>query len=308
MKKNIFSISFLFLTLLLFFSNCSQKSDHLDDSLLWKISGNGLVEPSYILGINNLLDANLLDSIPGLEDSFNKTNQYVGEFIVLPEDKTLVNDSIYQSGIIALGSGYHNILSNDTYLNLDKALKSVYNESVEDVKNIHPSLLLSRYFLLLAYRTNPNNNLICEETMNESLQNRAVDKELNLISLETIDNRISFLFDSVSMKKNVDVLIEALDNVDQNVTFMKNFSSLYKKQSLSKIYDLYAGNNANKPSLLFKKQLDLAREQNVEWVKELGPIMQKNSSFIAVGVVHLIGEDGLLSLLKKEGYTVEPIK
>jgi uncharacterized protein YbaP (TraB family) len=41
------------------------------------------------------------------------------------------------------------------------------------------------------------------------------------------------------------------------------------------------------------------------------PLLQKwmseNSIFVAVGAGHLPGEDGLINLLKREGYRVEPL-
>jgi uncharacterized protein YbaP (TraB family) len=36
--------------------------------------------------------------------------------------------------------------------------------------------------------------------------------------------------------------------------------------------------------------------------------MKKESEFVAVGAGHLVGEEGLISLLKKQGYTVEPLE
>ena len=36
--------------------------------------------------------------------------------------------------------------------------------------------------------------------------------------------------------------------------------------------------------------------------------MKKNSIFIAVGAGHLVGEKGLIELLRKEGYTVRAIE
>jgi hypothetical protein len=35
--------------------------------------------------------------------------------------------------------------------------------------------------------------------------------------------------------------------------------------------------------------------------------MQDKSCFVAVGAGHLGGENGLINLLKKQGYSVEPI-
>lgn len=36
--------------------------------------------------------------------------------------------------------------------------------------------------------------------------------------------------------------------------------------------------------------------------------MKAAPTFVAVGALHLPGEKGLLNLLKKQGYTVEPVK
>jgi uncharacterized protein YbaP (TraB family) len=41
---------------------------------------------------------------------------------------------------------------------------------------------------------------------------------------------------------------------------------------------------------------------------QFNTIMKKESVFIAVGAGHLVGEMGLISLLRKEGYTVRPIE
>ena len=37
-------------------------------------------------------------------------------------------------------------------------------------------------------------------------------------------------------------------------------------------------------------------------------MINKESSLIAVGVMHLIGSDGLIAKLRKLGYIVEPIR
>jgi len=51
----------------------------------------------------------------------------------------------------------------------------------------------------------------------------------------------------------------------------------------------------------------LLNKRNKNWVEQLNTIMKNESVFVAVGAGHLVGENGLVSLLKKEGYTVEPL-
>jgi uncharacterized protein YbaP (TraB family) len=51
----------------------------------------------------------------------------------------------------------------------------------------------------------------------------------------------------------------------------------------------------------------LLKDRNVKWVKALPAIMNSGSQFIAVGAGHLPGKDGVISLLRNEGYAVEPV-
>jgi uncharacterized protein YbaP (TraB family) len=41
---------------------------------------------------------------------------------------------------------------------------------------------------------------------------------------------------------------------------------------------------------------------------KLPTMMKEKPSFIAVGCLHLVGDDGLLNRLRKEGYKVEQVK
>jgi uncharacterized protein YbaP (TraB family) len=52
----------------------------------------------------------------------------------------------------------------------------------------------------------------------------------------------------------------------------------------------------------------LLNDRNKNWVAQLKEIMKDESVFVAVGTGHLVGDEGLIRLLKKAGYTVEPIE
>ena len=51
----------------------------------------------------------------------------------------------------------------------------------------------------------------------------------------------------------------------------------------------------------------LIYERNANWVEELKKITPSTSVLVAVGAGHLPGEKGVISLLKKEGFTVVPV-
>ena len=48
--------------------------------------------------------------------------------------------------------------------------------------------------------------------------------------------------------------------------------------------------------------------RNKNWVQKLKKIMPERTVVVAVGAGHLAGEKGVIKLLRKEGYTVTPVK
>ena len=78
----------------------------------------------------------------------------------------------------------------------------------------------------------------------------------------------------------------------------------YKKQQLDSIKSLMGKSESGE-----EKYDDLLlNNRNKNWVKQLKEIMKNESVFVAVGAGHLVGEKGLIKLLKKEGYKVEPLQ
>jgi len=80
--------------------------------------------------------------------------------------------------------------------------------------------------------------------------------------------------------------------------------NVYKHQQLNEIETMFSktefGMNDHQDVLL--------NNRNKNWVIQLKKIMLQEPVFIAVGAGHLVGEKGLLALLKKEGYTLRPLK
>jgi uncharacterized protein YbaP (TraB family) len=47
--------------------------------------------------------------------------------------------------------------------------------------------------------------------------------------------------------------------------------------------------------------------RNRNWIPVMENLMQKNPTFVAVGAAHLMGPNGVISLLRQKGYTVSPV-
>lgn len=50
------------------------------------------------------------------------------------------------------------------------------------------------------------------------------------------------------------------------------------------------------------------KSRNENWIPQLEKILPEKNCFIAVGLLHLYGECGLIVQLRKRGYKVEPVE
>jgi uncharacterized protein YbaP (TraB family) len=48
---------------------------------------------------------------------------------------------------------------------------------------------------------------------------------------------------------------------------------------------------------------DLLDGRNAEWLPKLVPMLERGNAFVAVGALHLVGENGLIAALERRGFT-----
>jgi uncharacterized protein YbaP (TraB family) len=79
--------------------------------------------------------------------------------------------------------------------------------------------------------------------------------------------------------------------------------NVYKSQQINEIEKLFS-----KTEMGMQDHQDiLLNDRNKNWVGQLKNIMKTTHVFVAVGAGHLVGKQGLIALLRKEGYTVKPL-
>lgn len=81
---------------------------------------------------------------------------------------------------------------------------------------------------------------------------------------------------------------------------------LYKQGNIDGLYQLNKKSNTNW-GISDEENAKMVDNRNMEWAKQLPELMKSNTCFIAVGALHLPGENGLINLLRKEGYKVKPV-
>jgi hypothetical protein len=53
--------------------------------------------------------------------------------------------------------------------------------------------------------------------------------------------------------------------------------------------------------------LELVDKRNLRMVRRMQDVLAQGNAFIAIGALHLPGENGVLHLLEQQGFTVTPV-
>jgi len=306
MKAITLPLSIIILSLFMSMHTSAQNVKDYTGSLLWKISGNGLDKPSYILGTHHLTHVSFVDSIPGLKDVMENTQQTIGELVMT--DQAAMQAKIQQSAMMPAGQTYQNLLSTDDYAKLDMGLIDVVGAGLSQLGSLKPGMISMLYTITLYTKIYPEFNPMSHEAIDSYVQRIATEKGKPVLGLETVEDQIYALFDSEPLKDQAETLACSVGQKDKAKEQLDNFNKFYKNGDLLGMYN-FAFNNPDDECKASQMQQDaLNKNRNNKWMLKLPGIMKDKPGFIAVGALHLPGTEGLLYQLARLGYKVEPVK
>lgn len=283
--KNIFKT--LALAAAILFTSSVNAQTTNSNSLLWKVSGNGLEKPSYLFGTIHMIcesDFILHDKVT---TALSNTNQLILE-LNFGDPKEM--ETLQMSAITATPLSER--LTPEQYHTLEVGLKDNYNLDIKKFENFTLETIGS----LITFKAFNCENFKMYEV---ELMTLAAQQQKSLIGLETVAEQMS----TASKALGSDYLFNMLANKNDYATLMEKTIAAYKSEHLQDIY-----NEVNNP--LFTNPENgkiILNDRNQNWLKKLPALMKEKSAFIAVGSAHLAGEQGLINLLIKAGYSVTPV-
>ncbi len=272
-----------------------QNKDN--NTLLWKISGNGLDKPSYLFGTIHMLCK---------EDAFLSNNLVSA---IEKADRVYLEldmDNLFEM----FGAMTKMKMNNDTTL-ADLLTAEEYKrvkEHFESKKTMLPFSMLETYKPLLASSLLMEGGIGCDEqvAMEQLIMEEAKKNGKRIEGLETMAYQMS-VFDSIPYKMQAQELLKSISIGDKDTDGDKEFSEMmkaYKDQDLEKLGDMITKSDAG----MMQYQDVLLNNRNRNWVEKLKILLKEKSLVIAVGAGHLPGETGVINLLRKAGYKVTPVE
>ena len=274
--------------------------------LLWKVSGNGLSRPSYIMGTYHFAPANMMEKIPGMERALEGCDVVVGE---IDKEEMMGQDAQMKMAMAMMApadSTLDVLFSPEDYAIVEQVFDKYFSNmgvKLSQMNMLKPGAISVQMQAMQAVKHFPNFNE--SELIDMAVQTRANEMGRPSIGLETIDEQIELLFNS-PLTEQAEGLLEACKKDDLFTVQSSALVEAYMAQDLTELERIFTdpelgGDDAEAMDALIY-------DRNRNWAEKLVKMMPERAALVCVGAGHLPGDQGLLQLLRDRGYTVEPMK
>ena len=292
MNQIIIKVTQFVITAALFLFSFVTNAQKLDNTLLWKISGKGLEKPSYLYGtMHAVCETNIDDDVL---KAFNGTDQLYLEIDM--DDPSLQMAMI--SGIqMKNGTTISSFLKEDEIKLLDDFLQKNIGISLKMIDTFKPSMLSSMYLPKL---------LDCPmKAVDTELMNIAKEKNLEVLGLESIQDQLA-IFDKIPYEYQVQELLKsAKSDLSKDKEEIRKMLTIYKSENIEEMLN---NSKESDNKMIADYEEDLLLKRNKNWIPVIEKAAKEKPTFFGVGAAHLAGEDGVIKLLRKLGYKVEPVQ
>lgn len=272
--------------------------------LLWKISGNGAEKPSYLFGTHHIAPVSVIDSVPGMTDAIASVDKIYGEMIMSEANSPQSQQKMMGYAIAPQDSLLTSVLSLAQTDSLDTMLKHYMGPmaSANQFAQMKPAMLSTLLALIQSQAIFPNFNP--QQQLDGEIQKRgeALGKEIG--GFETIDDQCQALFGS-SIISQANELMDMVRNEEKAGEIAMKLAKAYLSGDLEGMLSVMEDPASGSSSSEWSERM--LNKRNANWVRVMAGLLPSASVLIAVGAGHLPGDKGLISLLRKEGYTVEPV-
>lgn len=290
----------LLLTIIFFSGTLRAQEKKSEKSLLWKISGNGLKENSYVFGTYHLLGDKFLAEVPETAQPFVNAKGVVVETI-LDSAKML---SIMMSKGIMRDKKISTLLSPSDYKKVDSVLRSLSGYSLQTFDMFKPAQVSMTIALFQAQKLNAailqKYNGVPLDIYFASAGKKAGK---TVTALETMDQQFEMLLNHLPVEEQAKQLVASVQQSELTAKASVDMTNYYFKKDIDALLSMME----DYPEELTGNMDHLLKDRNMNWVKLLPDLIKSGSQFIAVGAGHLPGPNGLLALLRQQGYTVTPV-
>lgn len=270
--------------------------------IFYKVEGNGLAAPSYLFGTHHLAPLSFLDNFSDLPEAMKQTQAVVGE-IDMTGNPMQLQMEMSKYMMAPADSTLSALVSPDLYADMCrkfKPLSPMEGLELPMLDGMRPMVVTTMISLSMIQKSLPGFDPT--QQLDSHFQKIYKEAGKSVIPLETASQQAELLYCSTPILKQLETLQEALDSPKKIEDSADRLNKAYLNQDLEDMISLSKQENDD-PAFM----LAMLDRRNHNWMQVLPEIMAARPSLVVVGALHLAGEEGLVNLLRKAGYTVTAI-
>jgi uncharacterized protein YbaP (TraB family) len=265
-----------------------------NNSLCWKVTGNGLSQPSYIFGTIHIISKKDFFLTKATENAFKtcktlalevdlnmdkETKKEIGKSALLPSGKVIDDYCTAEELSVITSFMTDTVKISSLKIKLYSRLKPMYLQSILLKEQIQ-----------------------ADKSYEETFAKKAKKNKMNLVGLEAITLQMKIM-DTIPVDTQVKDMVSSIKEGKASIRNFNEMIAVYKDQNIEKLHALTLGEDSG----IANFEDVFLNNRNANWIPVIEGLIKKQPTFVAVGAAHLGGEKGVLNLLKLKGYIVEPI-
>ena len=307
-RHKSFAVHLPFLFLLFLFVGCAQnearsssaylkseaslQAGQFNKGILWKVSKQGAT-PSYVFGTVHSEDERVTNLPDEINDAFTAADIFLLEMILDDKNSKAIMREMYFND----GRNLKSLVSIDLYTSAVNAMKK--KGLPEHLVNIMKPWAIFTVLNMPDQKT----GLFLDAVLYQS----AIKHNKHVIGLESMKEQLA-VFDEMSLETQLSLLKSSLESGEDMDKILDEIIEIYLTHDLQKILEL----NDSYIELLDKDIAEIFNQRlivdrNKRMVERMLSSIDKGNAFIAIGALHLPGENGVLSLLIQKGYSVSAV-
>lgn len=270
--------------------------------IFWKIEKDGL-KPSYLFGTIHLSDPRVIALPEAVTKAYNDADRIVVEATDITDPKAFLRVKLEQPELIQFtdGSTLQSHLPQDQLKEIDKKLEA-RGIILGAVSKMKPWIITS---LLALPKCERQRKLDGADFLDEYLITEAQDQGRPVLGLENAVEQLEAM-NRLPLDFHIRNLISAAQYGDNIEDAMETTIALYLQGEIGMIMPAL---RKIVPDSLSEEDYDLFQkvlltDRNHIMAKRAAPILASGGVFVAVGALHLPGKEGLIELLRAQGYTI----
>ena len=277
--------------------------------LLYKISGNGLNKPSYIVGTYHLAPASFADDIRGMSEAFASVEQVYGEVDMQSAKSSQM--AMLNAMMLPEGKYIDDMFTAEEMERINAYVRQAMGMELtspmlrEQLGRMRPSVLAMQLLVLQYMKITPNFNP--NALIDDHFQKEARKCGKGTGGFETAEFQMELLYGDCTEEEERKALLRLVDDNEAVVAEMNAMTEAYFSFDMKGI-EAVTLQSLESGEMTPEEFAEMITDRNHNWVAQMPAIMEDKPTLFVVGAGHLPGDEGVLELLKAQGYKVKAVK